>query len=570
MWLLTALTAAIYVSSAGIPVLLDDADSFYALVAREMNLRRDWITPYANTLRYLEKPPLFYWLIQLSYKIFGAANAFTARLPTALAVMALVFVTFKIGKLLFGFRAGLLGGLALATSAGMFLFTRIILPDALFTLMLSLVIYSFVRWEQAERKTGPLLWMYVFAALAVLAKGLIGVAFPACIIVVTLAATGRLKDLARLTSFKGMLIFLAIAAPWHILVGMRNPGFFWFYFINEHVLRFLGKRYPMDYNTVPLVPFWLLHVVWLFPWSVWLMTLCRPMTFRRALTERGRGLVLLLAWALTILVFFSFSSRLEYYTLPAFPALALLAGAQFESYQERGLRWPGVVLACGVGLLTCITLIVFALFITSQGAGSFMNLKDNPNLYTFYLGHLFDLTPESLLALRAPLLVAALGLAIILPLHHLFRRPEAKAMVLSLGMAVFFVAANMAFLIFAPRLTSQPLAAEINRRFTDHSAIVIDGEYSEGCSAAFYAGRTVLLHNGRSTTLEYGSRYPDAPPLFLDDDALQRLWQDSTRRVFLITFQAKRDKLDALLPQSKFTLASYGDKLLLSNRSDQE
>src|SRR5438128_8460230 len=87
-FLLIALTVAIYVGSAGMPALLDDADSLFAEVAREMNLRRDWITPYANTVRYLEKPPLFYWLIALSYATFGAANAFTARLPTALAVRA--------------------------------------------------------------------------------------------------------------------------------------------------------------------------------------------------------------------------------------------------------------------------------------------------------------------------------------------------------------------------------------------------------------------------------------------------------------------------------------------------
>src|SRR5689334_25364303 len=98
---LIGLTAIIYIGSAGIPALLDDADSFYAEVAREMNLRHDWITPHANTLRYLEKPPVFFWLISLSYAVFRSANAFTARLPTALAVVALVFVTFKIGKRLF-------------------------------------------------------------------------------------------------------------------------------------------------------------------------------------------------------------------------------------------------------------------------------------------------------------------------------------------------------------------------------------------------------------------------------------------------------------------------------------
>ncbi len=160
---LIILTAAVYVGGAGIPALLDDADSFYAEVAREMNLRHDWVTPYANSIRFLEKPPLFYWLISLSYHVFSSENAFTARLPTALAVTALVFVTFKMGKLLFGFRAGLLSGLALGMSVGMFLFTRIILPDALFTLLLTLIFYCFLRWQRAERKTGPLLCIYALA-----------------------------------------------------------------------------------------------------------------------------------------------------------------------------------------------------------------------------------------------------------------------------------------------------------------------------------------------------------------------------------------------------------------------
>ena len=292
-WALVALiglTAAIFVGSAGIPALLDDADSFYAEVARGMNWRHDWITPYCNSLRYLEKPPLFYWLISLSYTVFGVASAFTARLPTALAVVALVFVTAKIGKLLFGFRAGLFAGAALATSIGMFLFTRIILPDALFTLMLSLIFYSFLRWERAERKTVWLMGMYAFTALAVLAKGGIGVVFPAGILFFTLALSRRWKDIWRLISVPGILLFLAIAAPWHVLIGERNPGFYWFYFVNEHLLRFLGRRYPMDYGTVPLIPFWLLHIVWLFPWSIYLLTLLRPKTFKQTLAEHGQAM----------------------------------------------------------------------------------------------------------------------------------------------------------------------------------------------------------------------------------------------------------------------------------------
>ncbi len=566
---LILLTSAVYLGSAGIPALLDDADSFYAEVAREMNLRRDWITPYANTIRYLEKPPLFYWLISLSYAAFGSVNVFTARLPAALAATALVFVTLQIGKLLFGFSAGLFGGLALATSIGLFLFTRIILPDALFTLLLALLIYSFLRWERAEHKAGPLLWMYAFAGLAVLAKGLIGVIFPATILLLTLWATGRRKDVVRLFSLKGLLLFLAISAPWHILIGTRNPGFFWFYFVNEHLLRFLGKRYPMDYGTVPLVPFWLLHVLWLFPWSIYLVALCWPTNFRRALAEHGRGLVLLIAWALTILLFFSFSSRLEYYTLPALPALALLAGAQCASYWERGWKRPGIALAC-LGALVGVSLIAIAASFGADASDSFLRLKENPDLYVFYLGHLFDLTPESLSGLRTPLLLAGLGLGIALPLHHFVERAEAKAAVLALGMIVFFLAADLGFLVFAPRLTSKPIADQINRRLDERSIIIIDGEYEEGCSIAFYTQRAVVLHNGRSSNLEYGSRYPDAPPLFLDSEGLKQLWSDTSKRVFLVTYQPKQARLETLIPQAKFLVARYGDKILLSNLRSQE
>src|SRR5205823_1961981 len=165
---LMGLTVAIYVGSAGIPALLDDADSLFAEVAREMNVRHDWITPYTNTIRFLEKPPIFCWLMSISYAVFRSATAFTARLPTALAVTALVFVTYQIGKLVFGQRAGVLGGLTLATSAGTFLFTRIVLPEPILTLWLTLFFYCFLRWERAASKATSLMWMYVFAALAVL------------------------------------------------------------------------------------------------------------------------------------------------------------------------------------------------------------------------------------------------------------------------------------------------------------------------------------------------------------------------------------------------------------------
>src|SRR5262249_24095571 len=125
-------------------------------------------------------------------------------------------------------------------------------------------------------------------------------------------------------------------------------------------------------------------------------------------------------------------------------------------------------------------LLVIAASVSATPTSSFLNLRDNPALYIFYLGHLFDLTPASLFALHTPLLIAGLGCGIALPLHALMRQPMAKAIVLTLGMTVFYVGANLGFLIFAPRLTSRPVADAINRRLNEPAQIVIDGEYEEG------------------------------------------------------------------------------------------
>src|SRR5258708_15165832 len=183
---------------------------------------------------------------------------------------------------------------------------------------------------------------------------------------------------------------------------------------------------------------------------------------------------------------------------------------------EKASRWPSALLA-SMGVLIGVIFVGIAATVSSGAANGFLGLKDNPDLYAYYLGHLFDLTPESLLALRGPLLVAAVALGIVLPVHHFLKSPEHKAATLALGMLIFFIAADACFLIFAPRLTSKPVAIEISRRLDARSVIVIDGEYEEGSSIGFYTQHTVLIHNAPSSNLEYGSRFHDAPPLFGDD-----------------------------------------------------
>src|SRR5215210_7617451 len=214
---LIAIWAVIYLySSPYPPALLDDADTVHAEAAREMAETNNWVTLYANKIRYLEKAPLMYWSIALSYKIFGVSE-FASRLPIALATLGLILATFMIGAHFFGDRAGFYSGLIIASCVGIFLFTRVLWPDVMVTLFISMAFHCFLRAREDEPGRSRYTYgIYVFGALGVLTKGLVGAAFPAIIIGAFLVMTGELRRLFHYKLVTGALLFLLIAAPWHV------------------------------------------------------------------------------------------------------------------------------------------------------------------------------------------------------------------------------------------------------------------------------------------------------------------------------------------------------------------
>jgi 4-amino-4-deoxy-L-arabinose transferase-like glycosyltransferase len=272
--LLAALWLALFFTSLFAPPVLDDADGTHANAARQMLLSGDWVTLRVNNVRYMEKAPLPYWIVAASLRAFGI-NAFAAHMPQALCVLLLMLLGVRWAGEAFGERAALYTGLGVLTSAGVFLFTRVFIPDVLLSLLLACALYSLLKaMECAENRYAYAMWTAL--ALAVLTKGLVAIVFLFATAALFLALTGELSNWRKLKPLTGTLLFLAIAAPWHILAGLRNTGgmnghgFFWFYFINEHVLRFLGRRIPMDYNKLPSYLYWSLHLVWLFPMSLFL------------------------------------------------------------------------------------------------------------------------------------------------------------------------------------------------------------------------------------------------------------------------------------------------------------
>jgi 4-amino-4-deoxy-L-arabinose transferase-like glycosyltransferase len=224
--------------------LLDDADSGHAEISKEILERDNWVTLHMNGIRFLEKGPLLFWMGAISYQYLGV-SALGARAVEVFCILGCVLLCNAFGATLAGIRAAFYAGLIFAASWGVFLFTRIFIPDILITLTIAAAMYSFWRSRQS------LIFAYCFwaaLAAAVLAKGLIGIVFPLGAIALYILITRRWRDVLTLRPLPGTLFFLLLAAPWHIMASLRTPKFAWFYFVNEHFLRFLGKRLPMDYD----------------------------------------------------------------------------------------------------------------------------------------------------------------------------------------------------------------------------------------------------------------------------------------------------------------------------------
>jgi len=583
--MLVGLWVVIYAGTMFTPPLLDDVDSLHAEAAREMLLRHDWVTLYTNGVRYLEKAPLMYWGLAASYELFGISD-WSSRLPLMLSMLALVLATYGLGRYALGERAGFYAGLALVTSIGPYIFTRFLIPDVAVGLWLVLGYCLFLRSLREPAPSRSTCWGFAaVCALNVLTKGLIGLVFPAGTILLYLVLTRNLRHVLKLRLFSSSLVFLVLAAPWHILAALRNPpvgqarGFLWFYFVNEHVMRFLGKRVPPGYDTVPLFLFWALLFVWLVPWVVFLPQALkdvpwRPRILRMALDYAEQARLLCFLWAFVILMFFSFSTRQEYYTIPALPAIALLAGdwlarenASAAGSKERGAgrASSAVLFAIGVVAFVAGAGLLFVSHPPQPGVDLADLLRKNPQDYDFSLGHMLDLTPQALGAFRSPLLGASLSLLLGTFLNFWLRRrgrADAGNAALAAMMVVLLACVHVSFVKFSPILSSHDLAVAIQKEFRPGNVIVIDGEYHKASTLNFYTGIPVRVLHEPSGNLWYGAKFPDAPHVFETADSFATLWTGPAR-VFLWTDQEAPKELAG---KPKFLVAHSGGKAIFTNR----
>jgi 4-amino-4-deoxy-L-arabinose transferase-like glycosyltransferase len=558
-WLLfAAIFGAVQIGSLFNPPLLDDVDAAHAQAAQGIAETGDWVTSKINGIRYIEKPPLPYWLSASLYRVFGQ-NVFATHLPNALAMLGLTWLSWLWARRAWGPRAGLYAGLGVLTSIGPFLFTRFIIPEAQLSFFLLAALYCLITGLESNR---PLRFYTMWAALALatLTKGLIAPVFFVGAAVPYLILTGQWRRWRALKPLTGPLLFLLIAAPWHILCGLANPdqghpignhptignvhGFFYFYFVNEHYLRFFGARYPHDYNKLPFAAYWLLHLVWLFPWSLFLPALVvvawrtrrswlqylRPDagqtvdfyldnaaredvgSYVLKLKFRVRTIWLLSLFSAFSLIFFSISTNQEYYTFPVWPPIfILIAGVLSGIEEKRGLdgtpdsgrnsfkpllstAWltGAQAVFAGVGLVAAAAL-AWGLWDSRHlpyvaDIGTLLAHRAVGD-YTLSMSHFFDLTGPSFAALRLPSIMAAVTLLIGPAVGWLLRlkgRHIAATISVALTSAVFLIAAHIAFARFEPMLSSAQMADTILQKGAATDSFIIFGDQDDASSVIFY------------------------------------------------------------------------------------
>jgi 4-amino-4-deoxy-L-arabinose transferase-like glycosyltransferase len=577
------MVAGVYLCTAAGRAILDDGDALYAHVAQNMAASGDWVTPYADGERFLDKPPMLYWLTAASYHIFGifgifgglGSGEFAVRFPAVLAVLGVSLLLFFMGRRVGGPVVGFVAGASFALSVGTFLFTRMAFPDIFFVFFLTLAVAAFLRWYRDDgNPVAPALWFYAATAGAVLSKGLIGIFFPAVTVLLFLLWSRSFKRLRRFHVGKGTVLFLLLAAPWHILAAVRNPGFLWYYFVNEQFLRFFGKRQPLDYESISLPVFWLLVLAWLFPWSAFFPALRHVWRGMSSLPAEARDVIRICAvWVLVILVFFSVSSRIEHYSMPIFPPLVLLVGVAFSrdrtladgtrKSMTRGFAFLGVL-----GLLAALLLVGGILWLEFGLSGQHpagASAGARLHAYKYYFAPLFDMPPDVVGKLKTPLIgtlaTLAAGLGAAWLLDRRFRR-MAAVMALNLTMAGFCLFAWQSLGVCEDVTSSRQFGRKLAQLHRPGDAAVVLGDFETANSVNFYAPVPLYIYKGSAALLSWGMRYPDAPQLLLSDGDFQSRWSGESRTFLL----APEDQVSALELPFSFTVLRSAGRVLLCNK----
>lgn len=455
-------------STLGYRKLIHSDEGRYAEIPREMVQSGNWVTPRLNNIKYFEKPALQYWTTAMGFEVFGESE-WSARLWPALTGFLGVLLVFFTGRQLWGRDAGLYSAAVLGGSLWWIANGHFLTLDMGVSFFLTLALCCFVLAQRAQatpherRNNMYLVWAAM--ALAVLSKGLIGLALPGMVLVAYSVINRDFAIWKRMHWFAGLLIFFAITTPWFVLVSQHNPEFPEFFFIHEHYTRFISTEHRREGAWWYFVPILLIGFV---PWTTLL-----PSVFKNGqegYAWRFSAERVLLLWSILIFLFFSKSgSKLPSYILPIFPALALLAGRAISEMPARRFAWHALPLvALGIGILVAIPHVAQ------------LNSEDTPNiLHVAY-------TPW--LMVGGSLMIAGGFIAFILA-----RTGHRSAAVITLS-ATLLTGGQIPLLghnAYAPAVSAWQIAQQIKAHSTPETPIFSVMGYQQ--TLPFYLKRPVIL-----------------------------------------------------------------------------
>src|SRR5229473_7897001 len=493
---LIAIAALLHIATAGWGDLYNETDGQYAGAAREMLETHQWLIPTNDGIPRLQKPPILYWLIVVSYKIFGVTVA-AARMPIAIATVCSVALVFLIGERLAGYWRGFLAGLIYLSFAGIFLLGRIIMPESVFSAFVMGAIFCGVCGYQKHRHRHA--WFagfWICSALACMTKSLHGVVYPAAIFgllsIFYREARIRFRQMLR---WDLILIFLLIAAPWHIWAEWRFPGFLRNTTASEWLAHLLGRNdVTHSFDDVPRAQFLALHLAWWFPWSLALLP-GALFAWRKIIRPREMEFAdaLPLCWIGVVFVpLFFIGQRQDYYSMSMWGGFALWGAVAWER-MPRLLRTVGAATVGFVGVILGVLALCLARLLPNVGAAWGETAGRSTAWRT-----LMDIPTSQWLAFRPFVVCIGVALALFAALAIYFvKRGQQKLALISLALSMvptgFLMIEGVAQM--APYFSLAGAARFLNDPPHEDGEVLYEGPLHVGSSLVFYLNRKFFLVN---------------------------------------------------------------------------